>query len=137
MFEKELITALGQQLRAWSWRTDPKISVADFLCRVGAARRLKDPADPHRVLAALPFPIYLTTNPDRLLVEALREAGSSPNRLCPWNEWVDRSDFIFTRDAQLSPRRSPVPSSITSSAGSKTANRLSSPRTITLTTLSD
>ena len=39
------------------------------------------------MLAALPFPIYLTTNPDRLLVEALREAGKQPEvGLCPWSE---------------------------------------------------
>jgi hypothetical protein len=43
------------------------------------------------VLAAQPFPIYLTTNPDHLLEAALEEAGKRPRTLlCPWNDYVER-----------------------------------------------
>ena len=57
------------------------------------------------MLAALPFPIYLTTNPDHLLVEALREAGKQPEvGLCPWNESVDWSESdLRPRDSDFRP----------------------------------
>jgi SIR2-like domain/CHAT domain len=105
MFEKELIAALDSSFgRGFLANPSEDIPIADFLAEVGAYRRLKNPIDPHRVLAELPFPIYLTTNPDRMLVEALREAKKSPEiDVCPWNEWVDRSDFIFSREPNFSP----------------------------------
>ncbi|HNT76364.1 MAG TPA: CHAT domain-containing protein [Anaerolineae bacterium] len=57
-----------------------------------AARQLpddRDPTAPYRALAALPFPLYLTTMPDDLLLEELRAAGKDPQPwLCPWNEWI-------------------------------------------------
>jgi hypothetical protein len=50
-----------------------------------------DPAEPHSVLASLPFPIYLTADPSDLLVRALVEAGRSPQvMLCPWNDYTRR-----------------------------------------------
>lgn len=40
---------------------------------------------PHRMLATYPLPVYLTTNYDDLLVDALIEAGRQPQRvICPW-----------------------------------------------------
>ena len=98
MFEEELSDALRRQLgRDGTPPTgDGSPSAADLLSQAGTLRRQKDPAEPHRVLAALPFPIYLTTNPDHLLVEALREAGKQPEvGLCPWSEHVDWSESIF------------------------------------------
>lgn len=57
-----------------------------------AARTLpesRNPLAPYRQLAALPFPLYLTTLPDDLLLEELRAAGKDPQPwFCPWNEWV-------------------------------------------------
>src|SRR6185312_5032778 len=80
------------------------IPAADLLAEAGARRRSMNPNDPHRVLAGLPFQIYLTTNPDRMLVDALREAKKAPEvDVCPWNEWVDRSGFIFAREPNFSP----------------------------------
>jgi hypothetical protein len=63
---------------------------------VGAVWRARDAAEPHRVLAAQPFPIYITTNPDSLLEAALEEAGKSPRTaLCPWNEYVESSQEVY------------------------------------------
>jgi hypothetical protein len=42
--------------------------------RVGQEHRRNDPAEPHKVLASLPIPVYVTTNPDNLLFEALEES---------------------------------------------------------------
>jgi CHAT domain/SIR2-like domain len=63
----------------------------ELIKAVGAAWRARDVAEPHRVLAAQPFPIYITTNPDSLLEAALEEAGKAPRvALCPWNDYVER-----------------------------------------------
>jgi hypothetical protein len=44
-----------------------------------------DPDQPHRILASLPFPIYLTTNYDELMVWALKHASRDPVReICRW-----------------------------------------------------
>lgn len=42
--------------------------------KVGKENRDNDPAEPHKVLASLPIPVYVTTNPDNLLLEALEDA---------------------------------------------------------------
>jgi SIR2-like domain len=42
--------------------------------------------EPHAVLAALPLPIYMTTNYDDFMAEALRCQGKQPRReICRWN----------------------------------------------------
>jgi hypothetical protein len=44
-----------------------------------------DPAEPHRLLASLPLPVFLTTNYDDFMVTALRRAGKDPQAaICPW-----------------------------------------------------
>jgi hypothetical protein len=45
---------------------------------VGQQQREERAAEPHRVLAGLPLPLYVTTNPDNLLADALRDAGKTP-----------------------------------------------------------
>jgi SIR2-like domain len=43
-------------------------------------------ADPHVVLAGLPLPVYLTTNYDDFMVQALGRRGRTPCReVCRWN----------------------------------------------------
>jgi hypothetical protein len=70
-------------------------SLDELINAVGAKRRAELPVEPHKVLAQLPFPIYITTNPDNLLVEALREAGKDPQvELCPWNEYVEQAGSL-------------------------------------------
>ena len=55
--------------------------------------------DPHKVLAQYPLPLYITTNTDDLLENALREAGKDPQTgLCPWNEYIEQSPFVFIED---------------------------------------
>ena len=48
-----------------------------------AARRI----EPHAVLASLPFKVYVTTNPDTMLFDALQDAGKKPTlKICRWND---------------------------------------------------
>ena len=53
---------------------------------VWAKRWERDPAEPYKVLARLPVPIYITTNWNNLLYHALVDEGKQPKVLgCPWN----------------------------------------------------
>jgi hypothetical protein len=64
----------------------PDAPLVDLLARVGQLRREADPAEAHRVLAELNFPLYITTTPGDLLLGALRAAGKKPRRVvCHWN----------------------------------------------------
>ncbi len=71
-----------------------EIETADFL----AANQ------PHAILAALPFPIYVTSNYDNLLIDALKRNNKVPRReLLRWNPALRRSyssdlreDFVPT-----------------------------------------
>ena len=52
-----------------------------------------NPNEVHRVLADLDLPLYLTTNADSFMVEALKARGQEPVRaLCRWSEHLDRLD---------------------------------------------
>jgi hypothetical protein len=46
--------------------------------------------EPHRVLADLPFPVYITTNYDDFMIRALAKRGNKkPKReLCRWNKYI-------------------------------------------------
>ncbi|HUM70936.1 MAG TPA: SIR2 family protein, partial [Chloroflexota bacterium] len=47
---------------------------------------------PHAVLADLPLPIYITTNYDNLITDALTHRRKEPRReLCRWNPYLLRS----------------------------------------------
>ena len=62
-----------------------------------------DPNNVQRVLAAFDLPIYMTTNPDSLMVEALRARGAEPLReLCRWGEQLDWLESALGPDYQPS-----------------------------------
>jgi hypothetical protein len=62
-----------------------------------------EPGEPHGVLADLRLPIYLTTNYDSFMFDALRSRQLNPSwKVCPWNELVrERSAAIL--DAEPNP----------------------------------
>jgi len=67
--EKELIPALNDLTRV-----------------IGEHRRTQSEAEPYHVLARLPFPIYITTDPTNLLVDALEAVEKKPRlELCRWH----------------------------------------------------
>jgi hypothetical protein len=76
----------------------------ELLTEMGRQRRERDEAEPHRVLASLPLPIYITTNPDNLLGEALKAAGRDPQvELCRWKGDVDWPSSIYEREPHYQP----------------------------------
>jgi len=87
---------------------DAREQPSERLLRLLAAARhnllAKNPADSHLVLSRLDCPIYLTTNPDSLLTDALRADGKTPREvLCRWHE-----DVALPADALLADSYTPT-----------------------------
>jgi hypothetical protein len=79
-------------------------SLTKIVDAIGSKRWANNPSDPHRVLAQLPLPIYITTNVDNLLVSALKEAGRDPQvMICPWNEYIEQYETIYDREPDYHP----------------------------------
>ena len=72
----------------------------ELITIVGAELRKDDPLEPHRVLAALPIKVYVTTNVNSLMADALKDVGRQPVvELLPWNDelladYKDSSIFV-------------------------------------------
>ncbi len=102
-------------LRAGVLRQYPEISeevasgdIQQLISTAGAIRREQEPDEPHAILASLDLPVYLTTNPDNLLADALTAAKKTPAvALCPrrdddGNETAaEQPSFEPTKDAPL------------------------------------
>jgi hypothetical protein len=65
---------------------------------------VKDPDEPHCVLADLPLPVYLTTNYDDFIMQALKSRNKEPKReLCRWNLLIKNRPSIFDSGFQPTP----------------------------------
>jgi hypothetical protein len=63
-----------------------------------------EPDEPHQVLADLPLPVYITTNYDNFMVQALRGRNKNPEReLCRWNRLVKEHPSIFEKEPGFDP----------------------------------
>jgi hypothetical protein len=69
----------------------------DELVKVaGERRRAIDPAEPHAALAAMPFPLYVTSDPADLLPAALTVQGKDPQvELCHWSDDIEWPQSIY------------------------------------------
>lgn len=56
----------------------PNEGLAELVKLVGVHRRNGDPSEPHRLLARLQLPIYVTANQDTWMEDAIRENGAVP-----------------------------------------------------------
>lgn len=102
---------LGKFLRTEIWKRfgqdlPPALENAELpqlISAVGDLNRKRDASDAHAVLAALPFPIYITTNADNLLTGALKAAGKDPQvELCKWNEDM-QTESVYDREPDFRP----------------------------------
>jgi len=60
--------------------------------------------EPHGVLAGLPLPIYITTNYDDFMVQALESQNKDPEQeLCRWNRVVRDYPSIFEEEPGFDP----------------------------------
>ncbi len=80
-------------------------TLTDLIAAVGWQDLTADnPNEPHRILANLNLPLYLTTNPDSFMTEALAAAGREPAReICPWNDLLDGLPSLFEDDPDYEP----------------------------------
>lgn len=79
-----------------------------LISTVGRNIRARDPNDPHAVLAHYRLPLYVTTDPSDLLIDALKEAGASPRvRLLRWNENAERCDDQYVIDNPVPANQKP------------------------------
>jgi hypothetical protein len=75
------LTKVAQYIAVTRDRMLPKEEVATL----ASSAALNDASDIYPALAALPIPVYITTNFDDLLTQALRNAGKDPTiEVCPW-----------------------------------------------------
>lgn len=81
--------------------------LAQLLQAAGAQQRQRDAAEPHQVLAQLPVPIYISTNPDNLMAESLTAAGKQPEVvICPWKDDIELLPSIYEREPDYLPEPS-------------------------------
>jgi SIR2-like domain len=73
-----------------------------------------DSSEPLNVLAKLPFPVYITTNYDGLLFDAIEHHGRQSGRkpvfdICKWNKSSSVQPLVFRRGSRFVPSaQSPV-----------------------------
>lgn len=73
-----------------------KRMLADSYSAAGGSAGSKDVDEPHRVLADLPLPVYLTTNYDDFMVNALKRASKTGvSEICRWKKILrdEKSEF--------------------------------------------
>lgn len=97
----ELWRRHGDKLNGFT-RASP---LPDLITQVGTVLRQQNENDPYRVLANLPIEVYLTTTPDDLLLDALKETGVKDPQvaLCPWNRDIEQPDSAFAADPNYKP----------------------------------
>ena len=83
---------------------DPKkdTKLDEFINIVGAKKRERDPDDSYKLLAQMPYRIYVTTNLNSMLESTLEEAGREPYVvLAPWNRYTE--ERIRSLDLEYEP----------------------------------
>jgi hypothetical protein len=86
--KEDLAKQLARKLRGQTGLDPEQLeNVSRILSAAGKIERAANPADPHRVMASKAFAIYLTTNADSLMEDALVEAGRNPRSdFSRWNK---------------------------------------------------
>ncbi len=103
MLREELYERLPKELQP---EKKPKIKIlTELIQKVGWQNLVADdPNEAHQVLASLNLPLYLTTNPDSFMVEALKARELEPEReICRWSEHLDDLPSRFEGDDAYEP----------------------------------
>ncbi|MBN1583680.1 MAG: CHAT domain-containing protein [Anaerolineae bacterium] len=104
-----LIERLPQELKPS--QPTGKLSLTQLIRETGWQKlTADDPNQVHRVLAGLELPLYLTTNLDSFMVEALaaREGTEPVRELCRWNAQLDRTPSEFDNDDYVPTPETPL-----------------------------
>jgi hypothetical protein len=76
-------------------RDELALRYEELLETIWRQRLETEPHEPHRLLASLPFRLYITTNPEQLLVKALAETRAPHSEICRWNAELADLPSIF------------------------------------------
>lgn len=78
------------------------LELTELIAVIGKRRREQEPHEAYSTLASLPFPIYITANPDSLLEKALEDAGKQPLvRYSRWNPRLITPQAVLEKDQPL------------------------------------
>lgn len=81
----------------------PREGYASHFKDLSAPKFSEIPSEPHRVLASLPFSVYLTSNFDDWMLRALQDAKRDANlALCRWNKHIPESAPRFDPEFEYS-----------------------------------
>ncbi|WP_211373599.1 CHAT domain-containing protein [Cellulomonas fimi] len=81
-----------------------RVPLEELLAQAWSVRHARGVTEPYSVLAELPTPIYVTTQPSRLLANALEDAGRAPEvELCRWREDGYWPESVFEREPGYRP----------------------------------
>lgn len=87
---------------------DKKLKLPQLLALVEQNNR-EDPADPYKLVAQLPAPVFITANPDNLLLQALRAEDKDPDVFFfNWREKTKTGDSQPERDEQEPTAKKPL-----------------------------
>ncbi len=79
-------------------------SLDELISAAGAIYASQHEAETYRVLASLPLPIYITTNPGNLLGDALAAAGKQPViEICRWRDDLAALPSIYDSEPGYKP----------------------------------
>jgi hypothetical protein len=89
LFIRELLQRYDNELQEFH-ADDLPSKLYDLIQKVWTLRPEWQPLEFYRILAEMPFRIYVTTDPTNLLETALEAAGRPPRPIvCPWREKTD------------------------------------------------
>ncbi len=82
----------------------PKDEIVRLFQELSALPDFSDEGEPHRVLAELPLPVYLTTNYDNFMITALERKFRDPKlEVCRWNTLTRNQPSRFDNGYEPSP----------------------------------
>lgn len=74
----------------------PADEVARYLAEMGRIPDANNPDEPHHFLASLPLPLYMTTNYDPFMTQALKNRSRNASReICRWNRDTQNLPSLF------------------------------------------
>ena len=98
------LARVAQFLVVQSDPMSPKEEILERFFRNVDPPDFTQPDEPHGVLANLPLPVYMTTNYDDFMVQALRSRNKDPKpELCRWNKLVKDQPSIFESEPGFNP----------------------------------
>ncbi|MEA3337918.1 MAG: CHAT domain-containing protein [Chloroflexota bacterium] len=81
-----------------------RASLDELITALGERDQEGGKPDSHQVLAGLPIPIYITTDPSSLLEQALKRANKDPQiEICRWNDDIELFPSIYDREKDYEP----------------------------------